>query len=263
MDPAWKPIGYALVLVTLAGTARAEMNASPPVALSGIWEVEQVAVDRADQMHWEVGPDDPRLLGQELIISRAEVRFGADEGGCESSAWQPLITTWETLFRKGLRRPPGGGRSTRPSPDDFELVVAKRTPVTAYLLCRTNSRATDAWLHEKWVAVHGSDVLIMHYSNQVLLVLKRRAPDAKPSASFPCAKAVTPTEKTICSSFNLAARDRSVAAAYHQALERNRNDQLGLRTQQTEWLGKRDGCGSNADCLDELLSQQVWYLVQQ
>jgi uncharacterized protein YecT (DUF1311 family) len=263
MHRAWKLIGCALVVVILAATARADMTRSPPAALSGIWDVEHVAVDRADQMHWEAGPDDPRLLGLELVISRAEVRFGADETGCESSAWQPSITTWEKLFRKGLRRPPGGGRSTRPSPADFELAVAKRAPVTAYLLCRTNSRATDAWLHERWVAVHGSDVLIMHYSNQVLLVLKRRALNAKPIASFPCSKAVTPTEKTICGSFNLAARDRSVAAAYHQALERSRNDQLRLRTQQTEWLRKRDDCGSNADCLDELLWQQVWYLVQQ
>jgi hypothetical protein len=59
------------------------------------------------------------------------------------------------------------------------------------------------------------------HQDQVLLILQRRLPDAKPVPSFDCGKAATPTEKAICSNFDLASWDRSVALALHQAIARN------------------------------------------
>jgi hypothetical protein len=52
-----------------------------------------------------------------------------------------------------------------------------------------------------WLWVYS---LAMHFDTQVLLNLKKVPPDSKPQASFDCARATTPIEKTICGS--LAAR---------------------------------------------------------
>jgi uncharacterized protein len=102
----------------------------------------------------------------------------------------------------------------------------------------------------------------MHKDSQVLLILKKRQPDARPRASFPCEKAVTSTEKAICGSFDLASWDRSVAAAYAEALERNKDHQDKIRGEQKAWLKKRDACGDRVPCIDELLWRRVEDLKQ-
>jgi uncharacterized protein len=119
----------------------------------------------------------------------------------------------------------------------------------------------DAWIHDgKWVVLEGSDKLIMHLDIQVMLVLGRRPLATKPSPSFPCAKATTPTEKAICGSFVLAAWDRRVALAWHQLNE------TGLRANEFEeqktWLRSRDTCLSDAACLEKTMSQRVQDLIK-
>jgi uncharacterized protein len=118
-------------------------------------------------------------------------------------------------------------------------------------------------MQDKWIALQDKDTLAMHYSNQVLLILRRRSADAKPRASFPCEKAGTPTEKAICASFQLAGWDRSVSAAWHAALERAPEKQAKLHGDQKEWLRKQDACGSSVACIDDLLWRRVDALVQE
>jgi uncharacterized protein YecT (DUF1311 family) len=62
-----------------------------------------------------------------------------------------------------------------------------------------------------------------------------------PAASFDCAKAAAPIEKTICSDANLARQDRAVAAAYRQKLGNADNDaaKKPVRDAQRAWLASR------------------------
>jgi uncharacterized protein YecT (DUF1311 family) len=251
-------------LVLLASVSWAKSDGAPPADLVGTWDVERVEVDRADQMHWGVKPDDPQLVGRELAISSEGVHFTAEKEGCKQSRWSPLATTWKRLFEGGFLRAPGGGRSTHPKPADFQFVASGPAQVKAYLLCPdlTHKRA-DAWMQDKWIALQATDTLAMHYSNQVLLILKRRPADAAPRASFPCEKAVTPTEKAICASFQLAGWDRSMSAAWRAALERAPEKQAKLHGDQKEWLQKRDACGADVHCIDDLLWRRVDELVQE
>lgn len=103
----------------------------------------------------------------------------------------------------------------------------------------------------------------MHYTNQVLLTLRRRAPNAEPKASFDCHKALTPAETTICHSHLLSGWDRSVAAAFQTALKRLPDKQAALRDDQRRWLAKREACGTNAECIDTLQWQRVDELTSQ
>jgi uncharacterized protein YecT (DUF1311 family) len=246
-----RSVGIAAAALLVTSVSWAKSDCALPADLLGTWDVERVEVDRADQMHWGMKPDNPQLVGRELAISSDGVNFTAEKEGCKQSRWSPLATTWKRLFDGGFLR-------------DFQFVPSSPTLATAYLLCPdpTHKRA-DAWMQDKWIALQDRDTLAMHYSNQVLLILKRRPSDAKPRAAFACEKALTPTEKTICGSFGLAGWDRSVSAAWRAALERVPENQARLHVDQKAWLRKRDACDADGLCIDDLLWRRVEELVQE
>jgi len=246
-----------MIALLAAATAPSRKAAEPPAGFAGTWDVVRVEVDRADQPHWEVKPQDPALLNRELVISKTEAHFEPDKEACRQPAWKASAMTWAELFAKGFRRPEGGGRSTKPSPSDFEFDVPPRDRVTVYTLCPGKKlKGSDVWLQGEWVVLVSPDTLVMHQDSQILLVFKRRAADAKPQASFPCEKAASPTEKAICGSFALAGWDRSVAAACQEALKGNAAPDK-IRAEQKDWLRKRDACGDKASCIDDLLWRRV------
>jgi uncharacterized protein len=93
-------------------------------------------------------------------------------------------------------------------------------------------------------------------------VLNRVPASAKPVASFACEKASTIVEKTICESISLAAFDRSVAESYAYATRQFREFQNPkalhqLTMQQKKWLGRRNHCGANANCLQHAMETRL------
>lgn len=81
---------------------------------------------------------------------------------------------------------------------------------------------------------------------------------AAASPSFDCAKAGTATEHAICASARLSALDRALAEAYRAArsgvgaAERDR-----IRSEQIDWLGARDACAADPDCLAERMEARI------
>lgn len=67
------------------------------------------------------------------------------------------------------------------------------------------------------------------------------------AASFDCAKAATPTERTICAVEKLSILDEKMAKRFSEA-KRNDPDNTLLADQQV-WLRERNGCGSDEECL--------------
>jgi hypothetical protein len=226
--------------------------------LSGAWDVEHVAVDAEDQMHWKFHPDDPQLLGRELVIDDEQVRFnGGREANCKPPGWSPHASTWGFLMTNGFLR--GGTPYPRGgiSPAAFGLRASPKQSVTVYSVCSPAANRADApsvWVKEPWLVPQGPDRLLMRY-DEAILTLARRKAGAKPRASFPCSKATSPTEKTICSSFSLAAWDRSVALGWRR-LTANGTASEDLEEQKA-WLRTRDACGADAACLEEQLKRRA------
>lgn len=230
----------------------------PPASLVGAWEVEHVKVDEQDQMHWGTRPEDPALLGRELLVQPDTVHFTSDQKPCQQTAWKARTLPWGKLFANSFSRAPDGGRSARPLPSDFGLKVSRTAKALYYEICPTPEvPPAKASQHQRWVAQQGADVLVMHYTNQVLLILRRRAPGAKPRASFDCTKAATATETAICASHDLAGWDRSVALALREAIGRSPERETSLRDEQRQWLKKRDACGNKGDCIRETTWERV------
>jgi uncharacterized protein YecT (DUF1311 family) len=251
-------------LVRAAPGASAEPPViDPPTALIGSWEVERVAVDRADQMHWSMRPDNPLLLFRELLISTERVRFNGSKLDCKQTSWKAHSVTWAYLFSHGFPRPGASPVGSRTSAADFDFAVAKNGSATAYSLCPPlDGRPRGAFPVDTWVALNGLDQLAMHLDTQVLLILRRRPADAKPRPSFDCTKATTPTERAICGNFDLAGWDRSIAAAFRAASKGRAEREPELLQQQKQWLRERDACGATVSCIDDHLWRRVDELVQ-
>jgi hypothetical protein len=250
----------AILLCGFAAAAPAPADAGLPPTLAGTWEVERVAVDRADQPHWKVRPDEPELMGRELVIDADHAQWnGGKEPNCKPPGWKRHATTWGALIAGSQLRGGSPGAEADPTPADYGLKVTRKSAVTVQSFCGSPPDPKhpvvnpNGWMMEPWIAPQGADRAVMRVDEQTLVVLARRKPDAKPQASFPCARAATPTEKAICASFTLAAWDRSVALAYRRASESSAPDPAS----QKEWLRKRDACGADARCLEEKMSSRT------
>jgi uncharacterized protein YecT (DUF1311 family) len=231
--------------------------------LIGTWDVQRVLVDGQDQMHWEYRPDTPEYLGRQLVVAQQEVRFNGSVLGCKQDRWVPHRVTWADLIQKAFKRSPDGGRSPHPTLVDFDLKISPKVTTTVYVLCpRPHDREAN-FAERTWVAASGPDQIALRLDTSGLFLLTRRSPSARPTPSFPCAKASTPVEKTICGDFALAAWDRSVAIAWRGATEGTPEKAESLREEQKVWLQKRDQCGNNAECLTREMIQRTRDLSRQ
>lgn len=254
----------AIVLASCAADSFAQGNSAATQALSGTWDVVRVAVDSRDQPHWQYRPDDPQLLGRELIFTEASLRFNDGSLDCVKPKWNMRTTTWGKLLGESFKRSPSANIPVDPAPADFGLSVQKSESVNSYhvqCVVTAGQRTPTPW-NEVWFTSDGRG-MTMRLSTSALLVLEKRSPDALPRPSFSCAKAKTVVEKTLCSSVALAALDRSVASVWRDALSRNPDQTERLREEQNSWLKSRDDCGQQVKCLEENILRRIGELQQE
>lgn len=90
----------------------------------------------------------------------------------------------------------------------------------------------------------------MRPSAFALLLLAAPAHAATPS--FDCSRAATPTEFAICDNEGLARLDVSLAEAYGAA-----RDRPGVKDRQRAWIGERNRCGADVDCLSDRMRARL------
>lgn len=243
----------------LLAVAAAVHAGSWPASMSGQWEVIQVAVDRADQPHWQYFPDDPRLLGRQLVISGSSISLNDDSRDCLAPASSSLAKNrLDRFVGQQFPRPPAFGTPARPTLRDFDLKLPDSIVSPVRLSCTPGNSPWDG----AWLVPLSPDSMLTNYDNSgYMLVLRRRGGTTRPVASFPCGKAHAGAEQAICASAALAGYDRSVTAAYRRALE-IADDRATLRQEQLEWLGTRNTCGTDTDCLEKSMRRRVEQLMQ-
>lgn len=87
-----------------------------------------------------------------------------------------------------------------------------------------------------------------------LAILLGASPAA--AASFPCAKASTPSEKAICADQGLSVLDERLAATYRKAMDllggaspEEGPARAAVKADQRAWLADRNACGGDSSCL--------------
>ncbi|WP_321820664.1 MULTISPECIES: lysozyme inhibitor LprI family protein [unclassified Burkholderia] len=90
----------------------------------------------------------------------------------------------------------------------------------------------------------------------MMLAILTIAPMAAHAAGFDCAKAASPTEKTICADAGLSSLDGQLAAAWKKTLAKG-GDTAALKAAQLKWLKQRDRCGNDASCLGDRYRERL------
>lgn len=286
----------ALSLFVNACDAKETSSSKPqafPEALLGTWHVSEVRPDRGDT-HQRVYKANPhKYLGRVFEFTRERLTTNANWGfryrdRCEA----PQIIVHRTTALKAVSQNLCSRllEPVQPTPADFGLPLANDakvevlSPLCADGLyakrmggCHYDKPPPDE-IQGAWLIALAPDQLALRWHEEVFLILKRLPKDAKPAASFDCAKAATPTEKAICGSVALAAYDVSVAETYKYALDfyqfalktydarihKQTLDQLAaFKRSQKEWLAKRDACGAEVVCLDQSMGERIWATEQE
>jgi uncharacterized protein len=83
-------------------------------------------------------------------------------------------------------------------------------------------------------------------------------PSVLPAQSFDCREARRADEVAICEDPDLAELDMQMSRIYFSLLNRsNRLDRDQLRREQMEWLGDRQDCGDDVDCLRRIYRERI------
>lgn len=77
------------------------------------------------------------------------------------------------------------------------------------------------------------------------------------AASFDCSKAKTPGEKAICKDQALGKADEQMASHYAELLKALPKEDLEpFKQEQLNWVKKRNACGDDATCLNQVYSDR-------
>jgi uncharacterized protein YecT (DUF1311 family) len=271
-----------LVCIMFSGMAcRAEemptaKSIALPANMKGTWQVSDVLYDQGDN-ETDRALDYkyliPRYLGRIINMTSKKITINTpDESVCEDPKLLPRKSTAAKIVAKSIQT--RVYENSYPTPHDMRLPLADDTPVKVlYLTCgdelspSSRSHIVKDLSDVRWFINLGNDRLAMNWRSQSILILSRLQDNAKPVASFDCAKAGTIAEKTICSDVGLAAYDKSLAQAYNlvMAYYRSRSDTKStiaeLRAFQKKWIAKRDRCGNDIACLEKTIDDRIARLI--
>ncbi len=269
-----------LALFSVACQAEEPKNNGPrklPDSMLGKWQVTQVLFDQGGKETIQ-GLDDKYLIPkyQGRIFSLASNRLSINtpkDPVCE----EPKLTSRKSTAAEVIAKSISSRLfdKSHPTTKDMQLPLADDAVVDVmYLTCKGILRSKDRdrkvyadLSNALWFIDLGNNQLAMSWQEQSVLILSRVANNAKPVASFNCAKAGTDVEKAICGSVGLAAYDKSLAQTYklvktyYKSKPDNKKVIAELKTSQREWLPQRDRCGNDVACLEKVMSIRISDLI--
>lgn len=254
-----------------------------PKEFIGRWQVVEVRSDPKDKYHdpeWSYKPNFSDVIGRVFDIDERRL-FANIAWPRERYCRLPKVITKKMAIQMLLENmgTPRLEYGSVPTVHDYKLTLPGNTVIELNVLtCDENyypeavgptSQFVDDsdWGMRRWLMKLNSDgltdKLLLHWQGGNWLILSRLALDAKPKASFDCAKAMTLVEKTLCSSVELASYDVSISELYHYAKEYYQiadgsgEENKRLVTEQKAWIKQRDKCGANTECLFNAMAERV------
>lgn len=252
---------FALVLLW-AGSAVADAQ---PIS-SGDWLVVEVRIDETTERRIAYSPDDRRLLHRVVRVRPHELVVDAPEYTvCTKPAWMRRETTAGVLWSVSFESSVSPAHWGFPLPDrEFIRVYELACENERYFGPSIQSHASES--RGTWLYPLADGRIALRWYDQTLLILRKIQPGERPFASYDCAKAVTATERKICSTHVLAGFDRSIGELYrivHKYAEETELEAKRIQAQQRMWLVKRNACGSDAQCLRRSMQTRLQELAQE
>ena len=286
-------IGFALLFANAfcfnqalvhADEVKAPAATSIPADLLGTWRVTGVLVDTGTMARLDMQYNDSRHMGGILLIAPDALLGTIDTWG--GLCMYPTVTVEPTTAGALIKNTMAGrayapGHTAEelarfppetPTPQDYQLPYAGNSPVEPMRIYCGKGRI-GGWDyrigHGTWMLVLPNGKLGIRWADSSVLVLSRVTEPIRPIASFDCAKAGTPVEKTICSSMDLALLDH-VDVKYFTEFEDTlrRKARLEHDTRFLDagrdlkgvyhaWRRRRETCGPDPACLKQSMLE-LW-----
>lgn len=228
--------------LALAGSEAIKGQQLPPDVI-GTWQVAKVNVDTGASRRLLYQHDDPRLKGRLFTIGSDKIMPNTPERiSCQRPTIARKRITSDLLIKDSM-----GWRGLDPqipTTKDYELPISSNTPVEVLSVSCEDGVWCGSLGHEirgAWLVFMPNGQLALRWYDETILILERLPANAKPKASFNCAKAATPVEKTICKSVALASFDQSVAESYLNTVRgfmeaKDFDSVKNVKTKQKKWI---------------------------
>jgi len=238
-----------------------------PEELLGQWQVVEVHIDHFATRARQYNEGDRRLLGHTFSISPNLIVDDTedDENGCAKATFSLKKISAISLFRDSFAKRLTG--DTEVQPGDFGLNfslgnIVEIASVSCAAQLWNNGIGAENGVQGSWILIHSSEILLIHWYDDVLLVLKKISASTTSGPSYSCQSAATKVETTVCSSAELSLLDRSVNAAYEKYLRdlNSSGDSSGkilLRASQRNWIKKRNACDTDEKCLSKVMRDRL------
>ncbi|MDH2912902.1 lysozyme inhibitor LprI family protein [Kosakonia sp. HypNH10] len=261
----------AIVMITAGMGLTTVAQAGVPETLKGDWRVVSGEPDNLATVVVNTKVDDPRYVGRVINFSNNAVTGELDGAvNCQQPAYtsaSPMTLNEAIAKTSGMRN----FAPKTPVAKDFGLKASGDEKITPILLkCQKGYLGPNGVSMDNWVALLSKDTLVMNWDDNSYFVLNRVKPGEKVSPGFSCSGNLNATEKTICSDNELASWDRSVSEAFRvRLLQQKETDPSDTKTladiksAQRTWLGKRNQCKSDANCLKKSMKERVEALVDE
>ncbi|MCR1000778.1 lysozyme inhibitor LprI family protein [Serratia rubidaea] len=233
-------------------------NTSIASPIEGQWQVSQANINNDATRTLSYQFNDPRLVGRVITISNNKIQTNLPEG---SNCLTPKLAE-KTISLDQYITDTMGGKHTITA-KSYELNEDGNKHVLAQeITCASGSFGPADNAMNARIALLNENKLLVNWYDGSLLQLNRLPASPKPVASFECSNAKSNVEKVICSDFNLAAYDKSVARAWLLAKKQSnnigdKNLSTSLMKSQKSWLQQRDKCMNDKKCLTDAMSTRI------
>ena len=251
----------SLCVLAMSFSAVPALAKSPPNIL-GDWEVTQVLMTGGLQPQWSVKENDPRLMWRRMRIASDSYVYNNDEKKCTLTLMPGTENaSMRTLFeREKTKRPKLMKERFYGRLRDYKLGALAQQPVRILQeRCEAIARKND--VTGNWIAVL-PDALIVPYTQDALMVLKRPPKEIDPGQLDYCKTAVNASDKVICADRQLWQMQRYTEASLAPLESKPAVLAEELNKDTTTLLAKRQACNGDSDCLYKTLDQHVDTLVQ-
>lgn len=222
------------------------------------WVVSKVDINNLTERTLSYQSNDDRLVGRFISFDTNSITSNLPETiNCQQPLYKSTTSSIDSLIHEAM----GGADSASAKAYDLEVDGKKNIPVLN-LSCHVGSFGGGDTGKNSWIGFPDNKKMLVNWFDGTILTLVPVSSNAKPEPSFSCAKAYTPTEKIICSDYNLSSFDKSVNKAWksaqhgaisvgNQALEEK------IKKSQKAWIKKRNSCETDKECLNKSMVERL------
>jgi uncharacterized protein YecT (DUF1311 family) len=234
-----------------------------PSSVEGEWQVVQVHINTEATATGQYFWNDPRLLGRLFTFETDSFWDDTPEFvGCAAPNIRSIDVKLPELIPASMAG--YGYPAKRANSKNYEIdQLDAQTALVYQISCGKGPWHGELGTDEfrgAWLASLKGDRLLLRWFGETILVLRRVPSNAKAVPSFSCGNAHSTTEKTICSSYELSAFDKSVSDAYQLLLKQTRTvggEIDDVVDEQKTWIKSRNDCASDQRCLMKLMRDRL------